>query len=77
LIENVPLNGHSFTDLMAVQPGIVPANTAQPGAVIMTCIASTPPSGGDNPGNLSTGNFGRAVSAMPPRLMQLVLRYQF
>jgi hypothetical protein len=52
-IENVPLNGRSFTDLMAVQPGIVPMNTAQPGAVIMTGVASTPPSGDANPGNLS------------------------
>ena len=52
-MEAVPLNGRSFTDLMAVQPGIVPVNTAQPGAVIMTGVASTPPSGGANPGNLS------------------------
>jgi Carboxypeptidase regulatory-like domain len=52
-IEAVPLNGRSFTDLMAVQPGIVPVNTAQPGAVIMTGVASTPPSGDANPGNLS------------------------
>ncbi|MFZ0744615.1 MAG: carboxypeptidase regulatory-like domain-containing protein [Terracidiphilus sp.] len=52
-IESVPLNGRSFTDLMAVQPGIVPQNTAQSGAVIMTGVASTPPSGDANPGNLS------------------------
>jgi hypothetical protein len=52
-IESVPLNGRSFTDLMAVQPGIVPANTGQPGAVIMTGVASTPPSGDANPGTLS------------------------
>lgn len=52
-MEGVPLNGRSFTDLMAVQPGIVPANTAQPGAVIMSGVASTPPSGDANPGNLS------------------------
>ncbi|HEY1896275.1 MAG TPA: carboxypeptidase regulatory-like domain-containing protein, partial [Terracidiphilus sp.] len=52
-IQAVPLNGRSFTDLMAVQPGIVPQNTAQPGAVIMTGVASTPPSGDANPGNLS------------------------
>ncbi len=52
-IESVPLNGRSFTDLMAVQPGIVPENTSQPGAVIMTGVASTPPSGDANPGNLS------------------------
>ena len=52
-MEAVPLNGRSFTDLMAVQPGIVPQNTAQPGAVIMTGVATTPPSGDANPGNLS------------------------
>jgi hypothetical protein len=52
-MQDVPLNGRNFTDLMAVQPGIVPVNTAQPGAVIMTGVASTPPSGDANPGNLS------------------------
>jgi len=52
-IESVPLNGRSFTDLMAVQPGIVPQSSAQLGAVIMTGVASTPPSGDANPGNLS------------------------
>ncbi len=52
-IEAVPLNGRSYTDLMAVQPGIVPTNTAQPGSVIMTGVASTPPSGDANSGNLS------------------------
>jgi len=92
-IESVPLNGRNFTDLMAVQPGIIPSNTAQPGAVIMTGVASTPPSGDANPGNLSSGgqffgaasvegnisssSFGSAVSAMPPRLMQMALRYRF
>jgi hypothetical protein len=52
-IESVPLNGRNITDLMAVQPGIVPVNTAQPSAVVMTGVASTPPSGDANPGNLS------------------------
>ncbi|MGA9041606.1 MAG: carboxypeptidase-like regulatory domain-containing protein, partial [Terriglobales bacterium] len=52
-MQGVPLNGRNFTDLMAVQPGIVPVNTAQAGAVIMTGVASTPPSGDANPGNLS------------------------
>ncbi len=52
-MESVPLNGRNFTDLMAVQPGIVPVNTAQPGAVIMSGVTSTPPSGDANPGNLS------------------------
>jgi hypothetical protein len=52
-MENVPLNGRNFTDLLAVQAGIVPVNTSQAGAVIMTGVASTPPSGDANPGNLS------------------------
>jgi hypothetical protein len=28
-------------------------------------------------GNISSGTFGQAVSAMPPRLMQVALRYRF
>ena len=52
-IEGVPINGRSFADLMALQPGIVPQNTAQLGEVIMTGVASTPPSGDANPGDLS------------------------
>ena len=28
-------------------------------------------------GNISSGSFGQAVSAMAPRLMQLALRYRF
>lgn len=52
-IESAPLNGRSFTDLMAIQPGIIPQATAQPGAVVMTGVASTPPSGDANPGDLS------------------------
>jgi hypothetical protein len=28
-------------------------------------------------GNISSSNFGQAVSAMPPRLMQLAVRYRF
>ena len=58
-IESVPLNGRNFTDLMAVQPGIVPVNTAQPGAVIMIGVASTPPSGNANPGDYRSAGSGR------------------
>jgi hypothetical protein len=28
-------------------------------------------------GNISSGNFGQSVSAMPSRLMQFALRYRF
>lgn len=52
-MTSVPLNGRSFTDLLALQPGIVPANSQQPNAVVMAGVASTPPSGGLNPGNVS------------------------
>ena len=52
-IATVPLNGRAFTDMITIEPGVAPVNTAQPGAVVMTGVASTPPSGDANPGNLS------------------------
>ena len=52
-ISAVPLNGRSFTDLLAVQPGVVPTSSQQPNAVVMSGCTSTPPSGDLNPGNLS------------------------
>ncbi len=52
-ITGVPLNGRSFTDLLGIQPGIVPLSSQQPNAVIMSGVTSTPPSGDLNAGNLS------------------------
>ena len=49
----VPLNGRSFTDLLSMQPGVVPASSSQPNAVVMSGCTSTPPSGDLNAGNLS------------------------
>ena len=49
----VPLNGRSFTDLLAMQPGVIPASSAQPNAVVMSGCTTTPPSGDLNAGNLS------------------------
>lgn len=49
----VPLNGRSFTDLMAIQPGVVPASSQQPNAVLMSGVTSTSPSGDLNAGNTS------------------------
>jgi hypothetical protein len=52
-LRAIPLNGRSVTDLLAIQPGIAPASAQQPNAVVMAGVASTPPSGGLNAGNLS------------------------
>ena len=52
-ITAVPLNGRSFTDLLALQSGVVPVTSQQPNAVVMSGVTSTPPSGDLNPGNLS------------------------
>ncbi len=49
----MPLNGRSFTDLLALQPGVIPSSSQQPNAVLMAGVTSTPPSGGLNPGNMS------------------------
>jgi len=49
----VPVNGRSFTDLLALQPGVIPASSQQPNAVLMSGCTGTPPSGDLNPGNLS------------------------
>ncbi len=52
-ITAVPLNGRSFTDLLALQSGVVPVNSQQPNAVVMSGVTSTPPSGDLNAGNMS------------------------
>ena len=50
----VALNGRSFTDLMALQPGIVPTSTQQPDSIVMAGVTvAIAPSGGLNPGNQS------------------------
>jgi hypothetical protein len=52
-MTSVPLNGRSFTDLLALQPGVIPASSQQPNAVVMSGCTAAPPSGDLNPGNLS------------------------
>jgi len=52
-MRSVPVNGRSFTDLLAMQPGVVPTSSAQPNSVVMSGCTNTPPSGDLDPGNLS------------------------
>jgi hypothetical protein len=50
----VALNGRSFTDLLALQPGIVPTTTQQPESIVMAgASVAIAPSGSLNPGNQS------------------------
>ncbi|HEX4274948.1 MAG TPA: carboxypeptidase regulatory-like domain-containing protein [Bryobacteraceae bacterium] len=53
-ITAVALNGRSYTDLLALQPGIVPVSTQQPDSVVMAgATVAINPSGTTNPGNQS------------------------
>jgi hypothetical protein len=53
-IEALPLNGRSYTDLLAIQPGVSPATSLTPTSVIMAGVTGTiNPSGDLNPGDVS------------------------
>jgi Carboxypeptidase regulatory-like domain len=53
-MEALPLNGRSYTDLLAIQPGVTPVTTLTPASVIMAGVTGTiNPSGDLNPGNVS------------------------
>ena len=53
-IEAVPSNGRSFTDLLALQPGIVPTTTQLPDSIVMAGVTvAIAPSGVLNAGNQS------------------------
>ena len=49
----IPVNGRSYTDLLALEPGVIPARSQPPNAVVMAGAAYTPPSGDLNAGNMS------------------------
>jgi hypothetical protein len=53
-MTELPLNGRSYTDLLAIQPGVAPISTLLPNSVIMAGVTgSLDPSGDLNAGNLS------------------------
>ncbi len=53
-MEAVALNGRSYTDLLALQAGIVPMSTQTPDSIVMAgASVAIAPSGGLNPGNQS------------------------
>jgi len=53
-MKALPLNGRSYTDLLANQPGVVPISTLLPNSIIMAGVTgSLDPSGDLNPGSLS------------------------
>lgn len=54
-IQSVPLNGRSFTDALAVEPGVTPASSSPANSIVMSGVASTPPSGELDSGALSIG----------------------
>jgi len=52
-LAGIPVNGRGYTGLLALQPGVIPASSQQPNAVVMAGCTSAPPSGDLDPGNLS------------------------
>ena len=53
-MTNLSLNGRSYTDLLSIQPGVIPTTTIQPNSVIMAGVTGpVNPSGGLNPGIVS------------------------
>src|SRR5215510_12315869 len=53
-MTNLSLNGRSYTDLLAIQPGIAPITTLKPNSVIMAGVTGTiAPSGELSAGNVS------------------------
>ena len=62
-IASVPLNGRNVVDVLAVTPGVVPVSSAQPNAVVMSGVASTPPSGDLNVGALSVSGQRETANA--------------
>ena len=53
-MTSLSLNGRSYTDLLSIQPGVIPTTTIQSNSVIMAGVTGpVSPSGGLNPGIVS------------------------
>jgi hypothetical protein len=65
-MTTLPLNGRSYTDLLSIQPGIVPVSTLLPNSVIMAGVTGgLSPSGDLNPGNLSIDGQRESSNGFP------------
>ena len=62
-LGNTPVNGRSLTGLLALTPGVVPVSSVQPNAVVMSGVASTPPSGDLDIGALSVSGQRETANA--------------
>ena len=62
-IAGMPVNGRSYTDLLALQPGVMPVSTKQPNAVVMSGAAVN--------GNIGSPGFGQLVILTSPRVVQV------
>ena len=63
-MTTLSLNGRSYTDLLAIQPGVVPMTTILPNSVIMAGVTGTiAPSGQLNAGNVSVSGQRETANA--------------
>ncbi len=81
-MTNLSLNGRSYTDLLAIQPGVAPITTLKPNSVIMAGVVGTiAPSGELSAGNVSIsraervgqwfpGEWQRCAAAPPDRWLE-------
>src|SRR5262249_23917532 len=62
-MTSLSLNGRSYTDLLSIQPGVIPTTSMQANSVIMAGVTGpVNPSGGLNPGIVSVSGQGESAN---------------